>query len=716
MPTAIAKANYTGSDAGQRAATATASYTGTASLRRARATAAYSGQAAQQAYTVPPNQFHLRADGTWGPFIVVHLGTDGVWRNLADGRAVVAPAPVTPPPVVPTTLNLWKAPQPVDAALGTYPELAPIAAQPQGVWLASAQFDTQARVQGYATAAAGKRMLLVVYNIPGRDNNNFSAGGFPDRASYLTWVTAMKNGVGSTPTIFVYEPDALGLSRDLTVALRDERRETMRQAATILRQAPNAEIYIDASMWVPAVEQAALLQAVGVAGVAGFSINVANYKTQAECYTYGNAVVAALSSLGITGKKFIVDSSRNGAGPLTTSFPGSQVWFDTNQTWCNPPGRRLGLVPQIPANQPNCAALLWIKNPGESDGPFPTTAQSNYYGSNAPAAGALWPELGRDQLGLAPTPTPTAPPPSSFASVMPSATSYTDPETGSQWARAYAQDFSAGTVPLGSQWNASADGNLPSSNRYAYSVAGPGVGFNVYNGNSTTSGVGQYHPVATTQVKQIAPGQNVLSIRCHTGVGTNGVTRPLSGTFVPRIPGYFTRFHDAMFRYRVTNRVNNGAVYGGVWQSISEPANWPEYGEHDFPEFSFPNRLQGNFHPSSILRLPSTPLPHDRTHDQHTTYTTAQPRYVDDWVTCRTKWEQVSSAVSRLRWWVAGPTSWELIMDRTQYVYNQPLVFMFQCGDETYTAPDGTSYVVAPTTEAEVQIDWCHVYLQQGLA
>ena len=70
------------------------------------------------------------------------------------------------------------------------------------------------------------------------------------------------------------------------------------------------------------------------------------------------------------GAPFVIDTSRNGAGPA----PGDD--------WCNPPGRALGPAPTGQTGDPAVDALLWIKRPGESDGSC----------NGAPPAGAWWPE------------------------------------------------------------------------------------------------------------------------------------------------------------------------------------------------------------------------------------------------------------------------------------------------------------------------------------
>jgi endoglucanase len=92
------------------------------------------------------------------------------------------------------------------------------------------------------------------------------------------------------------------------------------------------------------------LRGAGVADARGFATNVANFNTVADEVAYGNALATALG-----GKHYVVDTSRNGAGPAGTA-------------WCNPPGRGLGPKPTSSTGATSADAYFWIKRPGESDG------------------------------------------------------------------------------------------------------------------------------------------------------------------------------------------------------------------------------------------------------------------------------------------------------------------------------------------------------------
>jgi endoglucanase len=78
---------------------------------------------------------------------------------------------------------------------------------------------------------------------------------------------------------------------------------------------------------------------------------------------------------------FVIDSSRNGKGPLNTApfglapydQPASVLGALTNGNWCNPPGAGLGLRPTTNTGVALLDSYLWVKTPGESDGTCDST-------------------------------------------------------------------------------------------------------------------------------------------------------------------------------------------------------------------------------------------------------------------------------------------------------------------------------------------------------
>ena len=135
---------------------------------------------------------------------------------------------------------------------------------------------------------------------------------------------------------------------------RQERFDLMSYAVDKLTANPATAVYVDAghSRWVAADEMANRLNQVGVAKARGFSLNTANFFTTEESMGYGDAIS------GMTGgKPYVIDTSRNGAGPA-----------DGDMYWCNPSGRALGAAPTTDTGNGNVDAFLWVKRPGESDG------------------------------------------------------------------------------------------------------------------------------------------------------------------------------------------------------------------------------------------------------------------------------------------------------------------------------------------------------------
>jgi endoglucanase len=95
------------------------------------------------------------------------------------------------------------------------------------------------------------------------------------------------------------------------------------------------------------------LNEAGVANARGFSLNTANFYTTEEQIGYGETISGMTN-----GAHYVIDTSRNGAGPATG------VALD----WCNPPGRAMGAAPTTATAGAHADAYLWVKRPGESDG------------------------------------------------------------------------------------------------------------------------------------------------------------------------------------------------------------------------------------------------------------------------------------------------------------------------------------------------------------
>lgn len=249
-----------------------------------------------------------------------------------------------------------------------------LADQPTAYWLTPEQdplgevggtvvsLISQARDQGRAAA-------MVVYGLPDRDCGNHSAGGL-DPDEYATWVDQIGAALRTAPDvkkIVVLEPDSIALASECGDP--GARAGYLSHAVDSL-SSTDSWIYVDGghSGWHEPAEMARLIQSMGIIDkVRGFATNVSNYRSSYDEFAYAHALSAQLN-----GAHAVVDTSRNGAA-------------SAGSTWCNPPGQRVGAAggdfgdDVVDTN-------LWIKPPGESDGPC----------NGGPAAGLWWPEAAQE--------------------------------------------------------------------------------------------------------------------------------------------------------------------------------------------------------------------------------------------------------------------------------------------------------------------------------
>ena len=229
--------------------------------------------------------------------------------------------------------------------------------QPSAIWLNGDGHDNDEFLSNIAGQVTIDNSLpiFVLYNIPNRDCGSHSSGGVDLAQQYRAWIDRLVRALRGIEMIVVVEPDALAQLNCLSSDKRSERLELINYAVDSFVNLKTAHVYIDAGhpFWVNAEEMADRLRQAGVARAKGFALNVSNFISTEDNIRYGNY----LSNL-LSGKKYIIDTSRNGSGP------------DKNLTWCNPSERALGQAPSL-NNSPNNQALdafLWVKFPGESDG------------------------------------------------------------------------------------------------------------------------------------------------------------------------------------------------------------------------------------------------------------------------------------------------------------------------------------------------------------
>jgi len=225
--------------------------------------------------------------------------------------------------------------------------------------------------------------------------------------------------------------DSTGATVPAPGASSDERYAQLQGAvATLAAKAPNASIYLDGthSAWLGVGEAAFRIHkagfdpGTGAKRVRGFFLNVSNYQPSDQSVQFGTwvsqcmeaatagaswaighfdywpsqynpatnygldyspafeaTVTASLANMlggAVATFPFVVDTSRNGRGPLDTApfaaapynQPAGVIAALNGGNWCNPPGAGAGLRPTGTAGIPLLDAYLWIKTPGESDG------------------------------------------------------------------------------------------------------------------------------------------------------------------------------------------------------------------------------------------------------------------------------------------------------------------------------------------------------------
>ncbi|HET6744013.1 MAG TPA: glycoside hydrolase family 6 protein [Kribbella sp.] len=227
-----------------------------------------------------------------------------------------------------------------------------IAGQASARWVGSWSGDVQADVTTYTTAAAkaDKLPVLVTDNLPGRQCG--VGGGAASAAAYRTWIAAVSAGIGTRPAVLVLEPDALARLDCYPASQWDARLAMLKYAVGLFAaKNPNTWAYLDAGSVTSgdAKEMARRLRLADVGKIRGFALNTANYFTTEQSVTRGSAILSALGG----GSHYLVDTSRNGNG--------------SDGSACNPPARKLGAPPttaQTPVD-----LHLWLRTPGESDGP-----------------------------------------------------------------------------------------------------------------------------------------------------------------------------------------------------------------------------------------------------------------------------------------------------------------------------------------------------------
>ena len=225
--------------------------------------------------------------------------------------------------------------------------------------------------------------------------------------------------------------DSAGNSIPAPGASPEERYAQINYAVdSIESHAPRTSVYLDSthSAWLAPGEAAYRLIKAGVERAQGFFLNVSNYQLTSDCIQFGTWVsdaiaapsgapswafddngnfhfdwlpsqwdpatnytmanyspdyaatvtagIQAFMGSAVATMHFVIDTSRNGKGPLNTApyalvpynQPASVISGLNTGYWCNSFGAGVGLRPSANTQVALLDAYLWIKTPGGSDG------------------------------------------------------------------------------------------------------------------------------------------------------------------------------------------------------------------------------------------------------------------------------------------------------------------------------------------------------------
>jgi len=250
---------------------------------------------------------------------------------------------------------------------------------------------------------------FIIYDLPNRDcaaaasngeilceDNNCANGLNTYKTQYIDPIVTAMSQFPDVTIVALVEPDSLpNLSTNLNVAKCTQAQTAYIQGTAYaikqLATLPNVAIYVDAAHggwmgWpnnlnsIATIFNQVLTAAGGTNLVRGFATNTANYQPLGSMSSasdpcklasqfnqaidevhYVNLLNTALTNAGITGKGYLIDTSRNGVPNTRTAC----------SNWCNIKGAGLGERPTANTAFTGLAiidALHWAKVPGESDG------------------------------------------------------------------------------------------------------------------------------------------------------------------------------------------------------------------------------------------------------------------------------------------------------------------------------------------------------------
>ncbi len=299
-----------------------------------------------------------------------------------------------------------------------------VEAYPTAIWLDS--IAKAAETGRYLDAAAAQQKstgqpvvaVFVIYDLPNRDCSAASSAGELSVESggearyqkeYINVIAKAFQAHPGVRIVSVVEPDSLAnlatnLDKPMCKASQAAYRNSIAYAIKVLSM-PNDSVYLDAAHagwlgWdhnrelIARIFSEVLTAAGGADRIRGFATDVSNYdvvtaapgkapKPGNPCIdemTYTQKLSESLAKFGVTGKSFIIDTSRDGV-----SLP--------TDNWCNIKGAGLGPRPKA-SPAPGIDAYYWIKPPGDSDGTSDASAQRYDKACGLPSSAQSAPQAG----------------------------------------------------------------------------------------------------------------------------------------------------------------------------------------------------------------------------------------------------------------------------------------------------------------------------------
>ena len=203
---------------------------------------------------------------------------------------------VPPPPTgsVAQIVDLLKHKDVKDAFL-----IGDMIATPQAVWLnggTPAQVKKSVQQTMFGAALQRAVPVFVVYDIPGRDCSQFSAGGAANLAAYEAWIDGVAAGIGKTKAVVIVEPDGLGLLPSLCNLdpsiypfTNADRYSELNYAVDKLELNPSVSVFLDGThtAWLNVGDASTRLVTAGVQRAQGFFLSVSNFQFSANLVQYG---------------------------------------------------------------------------------------------------------------------------------------------------------------------------------------------------------------------------------------------------------------------------------------------------------------------------------------------------------------------------------------------------------------------------------------------